>query len=405
MNKGDFMKKVIVVGSGAGGATVANELSKKGIKVSIIEKGPYTKGDKAYEHYENEDVGVDLLKTSCVGGTTLVTAGNAVRTCQKQLKKLGIDLEEDFTAIENEMGVCTLPDSHFGAGTNLIMENAKAMGFNIMKMPKFIDPENCIPCGKCVLGCPRNSKWTSQEYVNDAIEHGTEVIENTKIMGLISENGEITGVKSEDMEFFADAVVLSAGAIETPRILRRSGIEAGNNLFVDTFVTVGGVLRDINFNKEVTMNALIKLDDLILAPHYSGILEDKLRKFHASAGDILSMMIKIGDEPSGKVREDYIEKLSTSNDVSLLAKGSAVAGAILTESGVDPNTLTSTLARGAHPGGTAAIGDVVDTNLETEISGLYVADASVFPSAPGAPPVLTIVALARRLGRYLAEGF
>ena len=29
MNKSDFMKKVIVVGSGAGGATVANELSKK----------------------------------------------------------------------------------------------------------------------------------------------------------------------------------------------------------------------------------------------------------------------------------------------------------------------------------------------------------------------------------------
>ena len=148
---------------------------------------------------------------------------------------------------------------------------------------------------------------------------------------------------------------------------------------------MGGVLRDINFNKEVTMNALIKLDDLILAPHYSSILEDKLRKFHASAEDILGMMIKIGDEPSGKVREDYIEKFSTSSDVSLLAKGSAVAGAILTESGVDPNTLTSTLARGAHPGGTAAIGDVVDTNLETEISGLYIADASVFPSAPGCP--------------------
>ena len=105
----------------------------------------------------------------------------------------------------------------------------------------------------------------------------------------------------------------------------------------------------------------------------------------------------------GKVRENCIEKYSTSNDVSLLARGSAVAGAILTEAGVDPTTLTSTPARGAHPGGTAAIGEVVDKNLETEISGLFVADASVFPSAPGAPPVLTIVALARRLGRYLGN--
>ena len=89
--------------------------------------------------------------------------------------------------------------------------------------------------------------------------------------------------------------------------------------------------------------------------------------------------------------------------MELLAEGSAIAGSILTEAGVDPKTLTSTRARGAHPGGTAAIGRIVDKNLETEISGLFVADASVFPQAPGAPPVLTIVALAKRLGKYLVQ--
>ncbi len=89
--------------------------------------------------------------------------------------------------------------------------------------------------------------------------------------------------------------------------------------------------------------------------------------------------------------------------MALLAEGSALAGSILTEAGVDPNTLKSTHARGAHPGGTAAVGSVVDKNLETEISGLFVADASVLPEAPGAPPVLTIVALAKRLGKYLGQ--
>ena len=395
------MRKVIVVGSGAGGATVARELSKKGVEVTLIEKGPFTKTGLAYEHYENANVGVELLKTSCIGGTTLVSARNAVRTCQEQFKTMGIDLEEDFNDIENEMGVSTLPDSHFGRGTKLIMEKSESMGFNTQKMPKFIDPETCQPCGKCAFGCSRDSKWTSQDYVNDAIDNGAEVIENSEVTDLIVQNAEVLGVKTKDKEFFADAVVLSAGAIETPRILRKTGIDAGNNLFVDTFITVGGVLKNINFNKEVQMNALIKLDDLILTPHYSSILHDKLQKFQAS--DILGMMIKIGDESSGKVREDYIEKYSTSNDVSLLAEGSAVAGAILTKAGVDPTTLKSTLARGAHPGGTAAIGEVVDKNLETEISRLYVADASVFPKAPGAPPILTIVALAMRLGKYIVR--
>ena len=117
------------------------------------------------------------------------------------------------------------------------------------------------------------------------------------------------------------------------------------------------------------------------------------------------MMIKIGDEGSGKVCMDHIERYSTAKDVGLLSKGSAAAGAILKEAGVDPTTITSTIARGAHPGGTAAIGEIVNKNLETEISGLFTADASVFPMAPGAPPILTIIALARRLGRYIEEEF
>ena len=399
------MKNVIIVGSGAGGATIAHELAVKGVNVTLIEKGPYTKSAKAFEHYDNADVGVELLQTSCIGGTTVVTAGNAVRTCQDHLKKLGVDLEQDFQEIEKEIGVSTLPDTHFGKGTKLIMEKAKSMGFNTQKMPKFIDPNICKPCGKCAFGCPKDSKWTSIDYVNDAKEHGAHVVENTNVTDLLTDNGEVKGVKCGDKEFYADIVVLSAGGIETPRILRRNGIDAGNNLFVDTFVTVGGILKDINFRNEVSMNALITLDDLILSPHYSGILYDKLKKSGAREDDILGLMIKIGDEGSGKVRDNYIAKYSTAKDVSLLAKGSAVAGTILKEAGVDPTTLTSTIARGAHPGGTAAIGDIVDKNLETEISGLFVADASVFPIAPGAPPVLTIAALAKRLGKHIKKEY
>ena len=399
------MKNVIVVGLGAGGGTITRELASKGIDVTLIEKGPFTKIGNAYEHYDNADVGVELLQTSCIGGTTTVTAGNAVRSCQEYLKNMGIDLEDDFNEIEDEMGVTTLPDTHFGTGTKIIMDKAESLGFKTQKMPKFIDPKTCKPCGKCAFGCPRNSKWTSNEYVNEAIDHGARIVDNTEITGLITVNGEIKGVKSYDKEFLADIVVLSAGGIETPKILRKAGIDAGNNLFVDTFVTVGGVLKDIKFKNEVQMNALIELDDLIMAPHYSGMLYSKLEKYCASEDDIIGIMIKIADEGSGRVREDHVEKYSTAKDVSLLAKGSAAAGAILKEAGVDPNTFTSTIARGAHPGGTAAIGDVVDKNLETEISRLFVADASVFPKAPGAPPVLTIVALARRLGRYIENEY
>jgi folate-dependent tRNA-U54 methylase TrmFO/GidA len=82
--------KAIVVGSGAGGGSVAKELAKAGISVTIIEKGPFTSTKKAYKHYNILNVGTEVSSTVCLGGTTLVTAGNAVRTCEESFKKLGI---------------------------------------------------------------------------------------------------------------------------------------------------------------------------------------------------------------------------------------------------------------------------------------------------------------------------
>ena len=50
---------------------------------------------------------------------------------------------------------------------------------------------------------------------------------------------------------------------------------------------------------------------------------------------------------------------------------------------------------------TAPIGKVVDENQETKITNLFVSDASVFPSPLGMPPILTIVALSKKLAKYL----
>jgi choline dehydrogenase-like flavoprotein len=54
-----------------------------------------------------------------------------------------------------------------------------------------------------------------------------------------------------------------------------------------------------------------------------------------------------------------------------------------------------------HPCCTAAIGEVVDENQQTQLAGLYVSDAGVFPSPLGMPPILTIVALSKRLAAHL----
>lgn len=401
------MNNIIVVGSGAGGATVARELAIQGMDVTLIEKGSSVPSEKAFQCYDNLDVGVELLKTTCLGGTTLVTAGNAVRTCQQEFQKLGIDLSGEFEEVEAELKVGPLPDTHFGEGTMKIMEASASLGLTMEKMPKFINPAECVPCGKCAFGCPRNAKWSSLEYLAEAEKHGAHIVDNSPVTRIMTPAGQVKGVEilnSENgvkKEYNADTVILCSGAIETPRLLRSAGLTAGERLFVDTFVTVGGVLPGINFYKEVSMNGLYKKEKrFILSPHYSSLLTSPNQ---VTEKDILGIMVKIPDESSGRVDASGVFKQSTSQDVGLMAEGCAAAGAILTEAGVSPDTLVSTPARGAHPGGTAAVGEVVDKNLETEIENLFVADASVFPRAPGAPPVLTILALAKRLAKHVVS--
>jgi len=113
-------------------------------------------------------------------------------------------------------------------------------------------------------------------------------------------------------------------------------------------------------------------------------------------------MTKIKDNNVGSVdKKGIISKTVTEQDLQRLKKGALLAKKILSGIGVDPKTMVVTKTRGAHPGGTAAIGDIVDTNLETKIKGLYVSDASVFPESAGLPPILTIVALSKRLSKIL----
>lgn len=396
---------VIIIGSGAGGGILAYELSKNGIPVTILEKGPYIETKEGIQHYDSYNEDVDLLTTTCVGGSTIVSMANMVRALD--LDNYGINLDTEYDYIEELINVHELDDSHIGKGSRLFLDSAKELDLNVVKMPKAIYEDKCVICGMCALGCPVDAKWTSKVFVDSAVENNAKLITEIDNFELIVEDNQIKGVKyiKNNQEFIlnSDIVVLSAGAINTPLMLRKAGIEnAGQKLFFDPFVTVGGVLKGINFNKEVQMTGLVIGDNFVLSPHFSSFIKDKLADKSLNHEDILSIMVKTLDEGKGYITDDgEVVKENTINDIRYMAEGCATAGMILEKAGVDSKSIKSTVYRGAHPGGSAAIGEVVDTNLETEIKGLFVCDASVLPTSPGKPPILTILALSKRLADYL----
>lgn len=409
---------VIVIGTGAGGAIIAMELAKANIPVTILERGPYIESKDSFEYYdmkyydkrfENTN-SLDLLKTTCIGGSTIVAAGNGVRVLEDEFKELGIDLSEEYSEIEELLGIHQMDDAHIGKGTQKFIDCANELGFDAMKMPKFIRDEDCKPCGKCSFGCPRDAKWSSKDFVDIAVENGAELVTGAEVIKIATANKSIKSVEyikdGKDESIESDLVILAAGAIDSAVILQKSGIDAGNKLFFDPFVSVGGVLKDINFNSETQMNGLAVGKEYILAPHFSSFIAKYIKETDPEIKDkdILSIMVKVPDDMVGTVDSDgNVFKFNTIDDIRRLAQGSAAAGAILEKAGVDPTTMTSTVFRGAHPGGTAAIGEVVDKNLKTEIDGLYVSDASVIPVSPGKPPILLILALALRLANHLKE--
>lgn len=421
MFNGELESDVVIVGSGVGGATVAKQLAIRGKKCLIIEKGRYFPLQKigtipkAYKFYDRSGVwsrtkeGVFYYRAIMAGGTSIVSCGNGVRSLENEFRNLGLDLTEAFLETEKELGIKPVPNSHIGRGTRVIMEAATKLGFNMAPMPKYIDFKRCVSCGNCVVGCYPDAKWTALRYLKEAQDQGAGINTGINITKVIISNGRAIGVEGRNhigrkIKILANKVILSAGAIETPVILQNSGVEAGQKLFLDLFIVTIGITKDMGMTKELTMAAVSHNDGFILSPFMDNWLSlastisvrDIPKIVHLKR--MLGIMTKINDDLNGRVYKNCaVEKRVTASDLAKLNKGYEISREILIKAGADPKSIIKTKIRGAHPGGTTAIGEVVDKNLETRIKGLFVCDASVLPRSPGLPPIVTIIALAKKI--------
>jgi len=422
---------VLIVGSGAGGATLARELTKRGKAVLVVERGVYATKLGSFRnilpHFDANPItrtpkkskeGVILWRTRMAGGSTIVSCGNATRCLEAELSDFGITLDREFAEAEAEMGAAPIDEGLLSDGSRRIAEAAHALGYEMEPMPKFIDPVQCKKCGQCVMGCPSGAKWAATRYLDEAIAGEADIVYETSVERVLVENGKAVGVqgvgpRGDRVEYRAKAVVLAAGGLGTPVILRNSGIQdAGSHFFTDLLVNTYGVTDGVNLLGEPSMalvNHEFRADrGFILSPYANHsrlvrAMELGPKGMTLPTNRLLGIMTKTADSPAGEVFPDgSVSKPVTDEDRRRLNEGAAIAAEILVRAGADPKSIATSGPQGGHPGGTAAIGQIVDQNLQTKVEDLFVCDAGVLPKAPGMPPILTIAALAKRLATYLA---
>ena len=159
-------------------------------------------------------------------------------------------------------------------------------------------------------------------------------------------------------------------------------------------------------NLEVGYMLSTLVDPWLLFPLINSLKSPKYALYWPKWNNMLGVMVKLKDEISGGVFPNgKISKPLTQYDRDRLREAEEVCRKILLEAGADPESIFMTPLRGTHPSGTVRIDAMLDRNLQTEMEGLYVCDASTFPEALGRPTVLTIIGLAKRLAKHLGRAF
>jgi choline dehydrogenase-like flavoprotein len=428
----DSRYDVIVVGSGPGGAGVARDLARAGKRVLILERGRDWRGHPLYATYPGALLyadrrallftkeGVNIIRPLMLGGATTMYAGCSAPPPPWLRGRHGIDVEADAAALADELHIAPLPPELRGVGSTLIAEAGLSLGMKWQPQDKFMLPARAQPfdCGaRCMIGCRCGAKWNAAEFIDDAVAAGATLRTRARVGRLLVEGGAVAGVSGRragrPFTAHAERVVVAAGGLGTPLLLRTAGIEAGHGVAMDTTVMIYGSSPQAGMGEDPPMTWSCEDDELDVM--YSTLIDPWLMYPVIMAakgprwpltwrrwGRTLGVMIKLRDDISGGIDErGRVSKGLTRTDGRRLDRAEEVAQRILRAAGCPPDSLIRTPLRGTHPSATARIGDVVDIDLQTGIRNLYVCDASVFPEALGRPTVLTILALARRLARIL----
>ena len=273
--KHDDAGVTVIIGSGAGGGTLANELSQKGIKVVLLEAG----GHQSSATFLNDEwasfkqlAWTDMRTTSgnfrlakdfpnlptwickTVGGTTTHWAGASLRfhehefharTTYGEIAGANLldwpltlaELEPYYARAEDKMGVTRTNDIPGLPGNNnfkVFYNGAQKLGYKgcstgrmaINSRPR-AGRTSCRQLGFCFQGCKMGAKWsTLYTEIPAALATGHCELRSECHVSRVEHDasGKVTGVvyfdaAGHEQRQRARVVCVAGNAIETPRLL------------------------------------------------------------------------------------------------------------------------------------------------------------------------------------------
>lgn len=421
------MKKVIVIGSGAGGAMAARMLSKD-FDVTVLEAGGEFKPlalplDKLAKFrwtglYFDERL-IQLLLPSMridrqkemvmvygkgVGGTTTLATGNAVRA-DDGLKRIGIDLDEEFEELYRELPITTDHQRYWSPVTKRTFQVMQEMGMDPQPMPKLLRPGSCRLCGHCSIGCPTRAKWDTRELLEGIhVEKDCKVTRIEITDGIARKVHAVKGLRHITLD--ADIVVVAAGGYGTPDVLRASGISCQPTLFVDPVLCVAAPMPGVRQDRQLLMPFVSRQDKYIISPYMDWLSFFFNPSWRKPMDGMVSLMIKLADVEQGDVHKGKMDKVLTRQDHRILKQGVDDCREILIQMGAKKEDIILGTLNAGHPGGMLPLTPAEASTLHSPLlpENLYVCDASILPQSLGLPPMLTIMALAKRIAKKIIAG-
>jgi choline dehydrogenase-like flavoprotein len=480
---------VLVIGSGAGGGVVAGELTNAGFDVLVVEKGIYKKptefnnreAESVATLYDSQgllatkDGSITVFAGSNLGGGTTINWSGSLKTPDYILEEWAkqADLpflltpayQKGFEAVMQKTNVQTNESPH-NAQNQKLWQGSEKLGHLLKVMPRNVSgclAHNTEECGYCSLGCRNNSKMSvTKTYLQEAYNKGTRFLTEVEIHKLTIENGKVVGAvgsyfglgKPKNIVIKAKKVVVSAGAIYTPILLQKSGLqhkEIGKNLYLHPTAVVSGIYNQkIESWKGVMMSAIndefARLTEnfgfkIETAPVHAGLFglgmpwtsaqqhKELMLKAYQTAHFIILTRDKFGGTVHvNKYGRPKISYTLHEFDKKHLLKGFEEAIKIHLQAGAEEaflphNSLLSYKKQSslqniandiqklswkantyglfsAHQMGTCRMGGNAKTHAVApngelyEVKNLYVADASLFPVCSGVNPMLSVQALA-----------